>query len=59
MICQSKDSHKTHRKANSASVWAGSGKYRIRFALTRWQWRCLEAAAALNHASKMEERKAA
>jgi hypothetical protein len=49
-----------NRDSKSNLVWAGPGKYRLRFALTRWQWRSLEVAAALNRPfSKSEVRRAA
>lgn len=41
------------------SVWAGPGRYWLKFALTRWQWRCLEVAVALNHPVQKSEIKEA
>jgi hypothetical protein len=37
------------------TVWAAPGRFRIRFVLSSWQWRCLEIAAALNGSYNQSE----
>jgi hypothetical protein len=43
----------SHKHGNSSNkvhsdVWTSRGRFKIKFALSRWQWRCLRIAAGLN-----------
>src|SRR5262249_23626912 len=56
----------SHKHANSSNkahsdVWTSRGRFKIKFELSRWPWRCLRIAIARNrrHYRQLQDRRAA